>query len=234
MSEAGPLVLMIEDEAPMRHFLRVSLSSHGYRISEAETGKSGLEQTASRNPDVILLDLGLPDTDGLTVTQQLRGWVKTPIIVISARGQEEDKIKALDAGADDYLTKPFGVGELLARIRVALRHANSIESGSPQFTVGELSVDLSRRLVSVRGNAVHLTPLEYKLLTALIKSAGKVVTHRQLLHEAWGPGYGNQTQYLRVYMGLLRHKLETNPSRPEYLITEPGIGYRLRSELESK
>jgi two-component system KDP operon response regulator KdpE len=219
---------MIEDEASMRRFLRVSLANHGYRIAEAESGKEGLEQTASRNPDVILLDLGLPDADGLSVTAQLRGSVKTPIIVISARGQEEDKIKALDAGADDYLTKPFGVGELLARIRVALRHANITESGNSQFTLGELSVDLSRRLVSVRGQEVHLTPLEYKLLTALIKSAGKVLTHRQLLHEAWGPGYGNQTQYLRVYMGLLRHKLEANPSRPQYLITEPGVGYRLR------
>jgi two-component system KDP operon response regulator KdpE len=221
---------MIEDEAAMRRFLRVSLANHGYRIAEAETGKQGLEQTASRNPDVILLDLGLPDTDGLSVTKQLREWGKTPIIVISARGQEEDKIKALDAGADDYLTKPFGVGELLARIRVALRHANITEAGSPQFSLGELAVDLNRRQVSVRGQEVHLTPLEYKLLTALIKSAGKVVTHRQLLHEAWGPGYGNQTQYLRVYMGLLRHKLESNPSRPQYLITEPGVGYRLRVE----
>ncbi|HEX4354659.1 MAG TPA: response regulator, partial [Polyangiales bacterium] len=211
MSDVGPLVLMIEDEAAMRRFLRVSLANHGYRIAEAETGKEGLDQTASRNPDVILLDLGLPDADGLNITQQLRGWVKTPIIVISARGQEEDKIKALDAGADDYLTKPFGVGELLARIRVALRHANTTESGSPQFALGELNVDLNRRQVAVRGREVHLTPLEYKLLTALIKSAGKVVTHRQLLHEAWGPGYGNQTQYLRVYMGLLRHKLEENP-----------------------
>jgi two-component system KDP operon response regulator KdpE len=228
MSDAGPLVLMIEDEAAMRRFLRVSLANHGYRIAEAETGKDGLEQAAARNPDVILLDLGLPDTDGLSVTAKLRNSIKTPIIVISARGQEEDKIKALDAGADDYLTKPFGIGELLARIRVALRHANITESGSSQFTLGELSVDLNRRLVSVRGQEVHLTPLEYKLLTALIKSAGKVLTHRQLLHEAWGPGYGNQTQYLRVYMGLLRHKLEANPSRPQYLITEPGVGYRLR------
>jgi two-component system KDP operon response regulator KdpE len=221
---------MIEDEAPMRRFLRVSLANHGYRIAEAETGKDGLEQAAARNPDVILLDLGLPDADGLSVTKQLRSLIKTPIIVISARGQEEDKVDALDAGADDYLTKPFGVGELLARIRVALRHANKTESGSSQFTLGELSVDLTRRIVSVRGEAVHLTPLEYKLLTALVQNAGKVVTHRQLLHEAWGPGYGNQTQYLRVYMGLLRHKLEANPSRPQYLITEPGVGYRLRVE----
>jgi two-component system KDP operon response regulator KdpE len=230
VSDAGPLVLMIEDEAPMRRFLRVSLANHGYRIAEAETGKDGMEQAAARNPDVILLDLGLPDTDGLSVTRQLRGLIKTPIIVISARGQEEDKVDALDAGADDYLTKPFGVGELLARIRVALRHANKTESGSSLFTLGELSVDLARRIVTVRGEAVHLTPLEYKLLIALVQSAGKVVTHRQLLHEAWGPGYGNQTQYLRVYMGLLRHKLEANPSRPQYLITEPGVGYRLRVE----
>jgi two-component system KDP operon response regulator KdpE len=228
MSDAGPLVLIIEDEAQMRRFLRASLTSQGYRVTEAESGQEGLVQAAARNPDVILLDLGLPDQDGFSVTKRLREWGKTAIIVISARGQEEDKINALDAGADDYLTKPFGVGELLARIRVALRHATGPELGS-QFMLGELSVDFTRRKVMVRGAEVHLTPLEYKLLTTLIKNADRVVTHRQLLHEVWGPGYGNQTQYLRVYMAQLRHKLEADPSHPEYLATEPGVGYRLRS-----
>lgn len=232
MTESGPLVLVIEDEPQMRRFLRVSLSTHGYRINEAETAKDGLQQAATRNPDLILLDLGLPDGDGLQVTSELRTWAKMPIIVISARGQEEDKIKALDAGADDYLTKPFGVGELLARMRVALRHAHATETetGAAHFELGELQVDLARRRVVVRGTETHLTPLEYKLLTTLIQHAGRVLTHRQLLHEVWGPGYGNQTQYLRVYMGQLRHKLEQDPGRPRYLLTEPGIGYRLQTE----
>jgi two-component system KDP operon response regulator KdpE len=228
VSEPTPLVLIIEDEAPMRRFLRVSLSSNGYRVNEAETGQEGLAQAAARNPDLVLLDLGLPDQDGLVVTERLREWGKMPIIVISARGQEEDKIKALDGGADDYLTKPFGVGELLARVRVALRHAATTPVGDVSFSLGGLKVDLVKRQVSVNEREVHLTPIEYKLLTTLIKNAGRVVTHRQLLREVWGPGYGDQTQYTRVYMGQLRHKLEENPSRPVYLITEPGVGYRLR------
>jgi two-component system KDP operon response regulator KdpE len=232
MSDAGPLVLIIEDEAQMRRFLRASLLSEGYRVTEANSGEDGLVQAAARNPDVILLDLGLPDQDGFKVTERLRAWSKTPIIVISARGQETDKIHALDAGADDYLTKPFGVGELLARMRVALRHASAPELGA-QFSVAELSVDFARRNVLVRGREVHLTPLEYKLLTTLIKNVDRVLTHRQLLHEVWGPGYGNQTQYLRVYMAQLRHKLETDASHPEYLVTEPGVGYRLRSRGDS-
>jgi two-component system KDP operon response regulator KdpE len=230
MTEAGPLILVIDDEPQMRRFLRVSLSEHGYRVTEAVSGNEGLAQAAARNPDVILLDLGLPDHDGLEITQRLRAWAKAPIIVVSARGQEDDKIKALDAGADDYLTKPFGVGELLARIRVALRHANRAEPDGAPFVLGELKVDLIRRQVWVGETEVHLTPNEYKLLTTLIQHAGRVLTHRQLLHEVWGPGYGNQTQYLRVYMGQLRHKLEKNPSRPAYLVTEPGVGYRLRVE----
>jgi two-component system KDP operon response regulator KdpE len=229
MSDTGPLILVVDDEAPMRRFLRVSLVNEGYRVTEAESGEDGLAQAAARNPDVILLDLGLPDLDGLHVTERLREWAKIPIIVVSARGQEEDKIKALDAGADDYLTKPFGVGELLARIRVALRHASAPEPGSPLFSLGELEVDLVRRHVALRGREVHLTPLEYKLLTTLIKNVDRVLTHRQLLREVWGPGYENQTQYLRVYMAQLRHKLETDPGHPEYLATEPGVGYRLRS-----
>jgi two-component system KDP operon response regulator KdpE len=230
VTEPTPLILIIEDEVQMRRFLRASLSSNGYQVAEAETAEGGLVQAATRNPELILLDLGLPDQDGLVVTQRLREWAKTPIIVISARGREEDKIQALDAGADDYLTKPFGVGELLARIRVALRNAARGELGTSQFSVGELKVDLIRRQVSLSDNEVHLTPIEYKLLATLVKHAGRVITHRQLLKEVWGPGSSEQTQYLRVYMGQLRHKLEQNPSRPRYLTTEPGVGYRLRTE----
>ena len=230
MTEPNPLILIIEDEAQMRRFLRASLTSNGYQVTEAETAEDGLSQAAARNPELILLDLGLPDQDGLVVTQRLREWAKTPIIVISARGREEDKIQALDAGADDYLTKPFGVGELLARIRVALRNAARGELGTSQFSVGELRVDLIRRQVSLSDTEVHLTPIEYKLLATLVKHAGRVITHRQLLREVWGPNSSEQTQYLRVYMGQLRHKLEQNPSRPRYLTTEPGVGYRLRTE----
>lgn len=227
-----PLLLVVEDDAQMRKFLRASLSSHGYRLIEAVDGAEGLTQAASYNPDLILLDLGLPDIDGLAVTARLREWATVPIIVISARGQESDKINALDGGADDYLTKPFGTGELLARIRVALRHSARTrqERSEPILTVGELSVDLEKRTVQVAGSEVHLTPIEYKLLATLLKNAGKVLTHRQLLKEVWGPGYANNTQYLRVYMVQLRHKLERDAARPRYLVTEPGVGYRLRTE----
>ena len=230
MSEPAPRILMIEDEAQMRRFLRASLSHAGYQLLEAETAEQGLTQAAAQNPDLVLLDLGLPDLDGLVVTERLRQWATMPIIVISARGQESDKIKALDAGADDYLTKPFGVGELLARIRVALRHAAKTDEGAPQFLLGELKVDLVRRQVMLRDQEVHLTPIEYRLLTTLIKHAGRVLTHRQLLREVWGPNSSDQTHYLRVYMGQLRHKLEREPSRPRYLMTEPGVGYRLRTD----
>ncbi|HEY6729064.1 MAG TPA: response regulator [Polyangiaceae bacterium] len=229
MTAPHPLILLIEDEAPMRRFLRVSLTAHDYQLVEAKTGKDGLAQAAARNPDLILLDLGLPDLDGFAVTEQLRGWAKLPIIVLSARGQEDDKVRALDAGADDYLTKPFGVGELFARLRVALRHAAATASGESTFSVDNLRVDLARRQVFANGAEVHLTPIEYKLLVTLIKHAGKVVTHRQLLREVWGPNSSDKTQYLRVYMAQLRHKLEQDPSRPVYLTTEPGVGYRLRA-----
>jgi len=227
-----PLLLVVEDDTQMRKFLRASLSSHGYRLVEAVNGSEGLSQAASYNPDLILLDLGLPDMDGLLVTKRLREWASAPIIVISARGQEDDKINALDAGADDYLTKPFGTGELLARIRVALRHSarSRQERSEPILTVGELSIDLDKRTVHVAGREVHLTPIEYKLLATLLKNAGKVLTHRQLLKEVWGPGYANNTQYLRVYMVQLRHKLEVDAARPRYLVTEPGVGYRLKSD----
>jgi len=230
VTEVMPLLLIVEDDTQMRKFLRASLSSHGYRLVEATTGNEGLNQAAAYNPDLILLDLGLPDIDGLEVTKRLREWASAPIIVISARGQEDDKINALDAGADDYLTKPFGTGELSARIRVALRHAarTSQERTEPVLTVGDLSVDLDKRTVLVAGREVHLTPIEYKLLVTLLKNSGKVLTHRQLLKEVWGPGYANNTQYLRVYMVQLRHKLEADATRPRYLVTEPGVGYRLK------
>jgi two-component system KDP operon response regulator KdpE len=232
VTEVLPLLLIVEDDAQMRKFLRASLTSHGYRLVEAVNGGEGLTQAASYNPDLILLDLGLPDMDGLVVTQRLREWASAPIIVISARGQEDDKIHALDSGADDYLTKPFGTGELLARIRVALRHSARSRQGrsEPILTVGELSIDLDKRSVHVGDREVHLTPIEYKLLATLLKNAGKVLTHRQLLKEVWGPGYANNTQYLRVYMVQLRHKLEQDATRPRYLVTEPGVGYRLRSD----
>jgi two-component system KDP operon response regulator KdpE len=228
------LIVLIEDEPQMRRFLRVILQSHGYRLIETSTGQEGLTQVATRNPDVVLLDLGLPDTDGLGVTQRLREWSEVPIIVISAREQEMDKIKALDAGADDYLTKPFGAGELLARIRVAMRHRaiRQAEQRESVFVVDHLLVDLAKRQVFLDDKEVHLTPIEYKLLAVLIKNAGKVVTHSQLLKEVWGPPYVHQTQYLRVYMTQLRHKLEVDPARPRFLINEPGVGYRLRIDIE--
>jgi len=231
MSDVAPLVLVIEDEPQMRRFLKASLESHDYGLVEAVNAREGLTQATGRNPDVILLDLGLPDLDGIELTRRLREWSRTPIIVISARGREQDKIAALDAGADDYLTKPFGIGELLARLRVALRHAAAPEGdGEPVFTVGDLKVDLPARLVFRRGAEVHVTPIEYKLLATLVRHAGKVVTHRQLLKEAWGPNAVEQTHYVRVYMTQLRHKLEDDPSRPRYLLTESGVGYRLKAE----
>ncbi|MBM4397546.1 MAG: response regulator [Deltaproteobacteria bacterium] len=231
MSDAGPLVLLVEDESQMRRFLRVCLAGRGFRLVESETGQDGLVQAATRNPDVVLLDLGLPDLDGVEVTRRLREWSQAPVIVISARGQEADKVAALDAGADDYLTKPFGVEELQARIRVALRHRErSAEHPEPVFEAGDLRVDLHRRQVYVGGTEVHLTPIEYKLLATLVRYAGRVITHRQLLTDVWGVAYATQTQYLRVFMGQLRHKLEADPAQPKHLLTEPGVGYRLRVE----
>lgn len=214
----------------MRRFLRTTLRAHDYQVVEAATAREGLAHAAGRNPDVILLDLGLPDLDGLDVTREIRRSASTPIIVISARGQEHDKVTALDLGADDYLTKPFGASELLARIRVALKHSASPPGTVPQvvFQAGELRVDLARRQVFRSDEEAHLTPTEYKLLAALIRHAGRVITHRQLLQEVWGANYVDQTHYLRVYMAQLRHKLERDPTRPRLLTTEPGVGYRLR------
>jgi two-component system KDP operon response regulator KdpE len=228
----GPVVLVVEDEPPIRRFLRPSLTSQGFRVVEAETGEDGLLQAATRQPDLVILDLGLPDLDGLEVIRRLREWTAVPIIVLSARGAESDKVAALDAGADDYVAKPFAVGELLARARVALRHAASAgrEAGESTFAVGGLRVDLGRRRVWLGETEVRLTPIEYRLLAVLIRHAGKVLTHRQLLQEVWGPGQVEQTHYLRVYMANLRRKLETDPARPRFLRTEPGVGYRLLVE----
>jgi two-component system KDP operon response regulator KdpE len=227
-----PVIVLIEDEVPIRRFLRATLTGQGYRLFETTTGADGLVEVASRQPDVVVVDLGLPDMDGLEVIRRLREWTAVPVIVLSARGQERDKVTALDAGADDYVSKPFSAGELLARIRVALRHAAGAthEGDEAAFKVGELEVDLLRRRVSLRGAEVKLTPIEYKLLTALVHHAGKVVTHPQLLREVWGPGHDAQAHYVRVYMAHLRHKLEAEPARPRYLLTEPGVGYRLAAD----
>ena len=231
MTDIPTNILVIEDEPQMQKLLRLSLASEGYRVVEAAKGQEGIDLARTHNPDLVLLDLGLPDMDGTEVTKALREWTARPIIVISARGQEEDKILALDEGADDYLTKPFATGELMARIRVALRRTARAGQDKPEaiLTVGALRMDLDKRQVFVGSGEVHLTPNEYKLLTVLMKNAGRVLTHRQLLKEVWGPAYATQTQYLRVYMVQLRHKLERNSARPEYLVTEPGVGYRLKA-----
>jgi two-component system, OmpR family, KDP operon response regulator KdpE len=231
MSSALPRVLVVEDEPQMRRFLRTALRAHDYDVTEAATAREGLAQAAGRNPEVILLDLGLPDLDGIEVTRRLRAGTDAPIIVISARGRELDKVTALDLGADDYLTKPFGVEELLARMRVALRHARrgGGTAAEPAFTAGELEVDFERRRVVRSGREVHLTPTEFRLLSTLARHPDRVMTHRQLLQEVWGANYVDQTHYLRVYMAQLRHKLERDSTRPRLLTTEPGVGYRLRT-----
>ncbi len=232
MSGQEVTVLLIEDEPEIRRFLRTTLPAHGFRLYEAATGKDGLKEAQARNPDLILLDLGLPDLEGSEVIRQVREWTATPIIVLSARDQEQVKVAALDLGADDYVTKPFGVNELLARMRAALRHASrsAADVGEPVFTLGDLKVDLGQRQVFVSAKEIHLTPIEYKLLTTLIRYAGKVMTHRQLLKEVWGPLHVEEGHYLRVYMRQLRNKLEKNPAHPRYLVTELGVGYRLRTE----
>lgn len=234
MSQDAPRILIVEDEVPIRKFVRISLESQSFAVSEAETAAQGLRSAASEPPDAVILDLGLPDGDGLDVLRQLREWSRVPVIVLSARGRESDKVAALDAGADDYLTKPFGVGELMARIRVALRHSASTATGtgaaSPLFQVGELRVDLAKRQVHLGDEELHLTPTEYRLLVVLCRNAGKVVTHKQLLKEVWGPDSVYENQYLRVYMGQLRRKIEKDPTRPRYLRTETGVGYRLVDE----
>ena len=222
----SPLVLVIDDEVQIRRLLRLTLEANDYRVLEAANGQAGLLEAAQRRPEIVVLDLGLPDLDGVTVLQRLREWSKVPVVVLSVRDREEDKIAALDHGADDYVTKPFNTGELLARLRVALRHAQT-GADTTVFRSGALEVDLAARVVTVKGREVKLTATEYSLLRLFVQQAGKVLTHRQILREVWGPNYIEQTHYLRVYLAHLREKLEANPARPELFITEPGIGYRL-------
>jgi two-component system, OmpR family, KDP operon response regulator KdpE len=232
MTANSPLILVVEDELPIRRFLHAALDGEGYRLIDAENGERGLRVAAQQPPDLVILDLGLPDIDGQEVLRKLREWLTAPIIILSARDQEQEKVAALDSGADDYLTKPFSTGELLARIRVALRHAaaSATEQDTRSFSAGDLRVDLAARRVFVSEKEVHLTPLEYKLLLALVRNAGKVLTHRQLLKEVWGPLHVHETHYLRVYMAGLRRKVEANPAQPRHLLTEQGVGYRLVAE----
>jgi len=225
------LVLVVDDELPIRRFLKAALEGSGYRLTEATSGAEALREAAMRTPDIVVLDLGLPDLDGIEVTRRLREWSGVPIVVLSARGRETDKIAALDAGADDYVTKPFAIGELLARIRVALRHRARVAGGEESaVTVGPLHLDLARRRVTIQGKEIRLTPIEYRLLTALARQRGRVLTHDQILREVWGPAYTRRRHYLRVYMAQLRQKLEADPARPRILLTETGVGYRMAEE----
>jgi two-component system KDP operon response regulator KdpE len=232
MATNSARVLLVEDELPIRRFVGAALTSAEYQLDEAATGDQALKHAAQAPPDIVILDLGLPDMDGQDVIRRLREWFVGPIVVLSARDQEQQKITALDNGADDYLTKPFSTAELLARIRVALRHAGRTgeDAGKTTFDFGDLKVDLGARHVFVRGEEVHLTPIEYKLLTTLVRHAGKVLTHRQLLKEVWGPQQTQETHYLRVFMATLRRKLEVDPAQPQFLLTEQGVGYRLASD----
>ncbi|TAL56346.1 two-component system response regulator KdpE [Pandoraea sp.] len=231
MSEPSASVVVIEDEKQIRRFLRASLEAEGMQVHEAGTGRQGLVEAATRKPDLAIVDLGLPDIDGLEVIRELRAWSAVPIIVLSARSEEREKVAALDAGADDYLSKPFGVSELLARIRAQLRRhyrAGSVGDGQGEsFAFGDIELDLVRRRVARGGVAVHLTPIEYRLLVTLVRHAGRVLTHRQLLKEVWGPSHVDSNHYLRIYMGHLRQKLEVDPAQPRHILTETGVGYRL-------
>jgi two-component system, OmpR family, KDP operon response regulator KdpE len=230
---SNPCVVIIEDEPQIRRFVRTALEAEGWQVHEADTAKKGLIEAGTRKPDLLVLDLGLPDGDGLDVIRDVRGWSGVPIIVLSARSDEADKIAALDAGADDYLTKPFGTGELLARVRANLRRPrNAAGDGAaleddPVFKFGEVAVDRTARIVRRAGQEVHLTPIEYRLLSVLMANAGRVLTHRQLLREVWGPSHTDQSHYLRIYMGHLRQKLEADPTQPQHLLTETAVGYRL-------
>ncbi len=220
-------ILVVDDEPQIRRLLRTSLGAHQYQVLEAASGQAALVAAAEERPDLLILDLGLPDMDGLDVMSRLREWSDLPVIVLSVRDREMEKVEALDRGADDYVTKPFGMSELLARIRATLRHRLQGEVEAPVFQSGDLSVDLARRQVTVSGQEVHLTPKEYDLLRLLVTHAGKVLTHQQLLRQVWGPGYEQETHYLRVHIGQLRQKIETIPAQPRYILTEPGVGYRL-------
>ena len=228
MSEPQPVVILIEDERQIRRFVRTALEAEGWSVHEADTMRQGLTEAGTRKPDLIILDLGLPDGDGMDFLRDFRGWSKVPLIVLSARVGEQDKIAALDAGADDYLTKPFGVGELLARVRAASRRRNET-GGAPGsvFEFGDVKVDLSLRTVHKGETLIHLTPIEYRLLTLLIANSGKVLTHRQILREVWGPSHSEDGHYVRVYMGHLRQKLEDDPAQPKHILTETAVGYRL-------
>jgi len=226
VTEPVPVVVVVEDEKQIRRFVRTALESEGCRVFEAQSGRQGLTEAATRKPDLVILDLGLPDLDGVEFIRDLRTWSVLPIIVLSARTDENDKIAALDAGADDYLTKPFGVGELLARVRAALRRGATGSGGEPLVAFGDIRLDLANRSVLRDGSTVHLTPIEYRLLSLLAGNAGKVLTHRQLLRDVWGPSHVEHSHYLRIYMAQLRQKLEADPARPRHFLTEPGVGYR--------
>ena len=228
MTEQAPVVLVVEDEKQIRRFVRASLEEEGCRVFEADTLAGGLIAAGEHKPDLIMLDLGLPDGNGVDFIRNLRGWSDAPILVLSARTNEKDKVQALDAGADDYLTKPFGVGELRARARALLRRQSRTEDASPLFEFGEVKVDLSRRVVCRNGEPVRLTPIEYRLLCVLLANAGKVLTQRHLLREVWGPSSVESTHYLRIYVGHLRHKLEIDPAQPRHFQTETGVGYRFQ------
>jgi two-component system, OmpR family, KDP operon response regulator KdpE len=229
MTTSTPVAVVIEDEPQIRRFVRSALEAEGWQVHEAATLHSGLVEAGTRRPDLLVLDLGLPDGDGVDLIKDVRGWSTLPIIVLSARVDEADKIAALDAGADDYLTKPFGVGELLARVRANLRRSRggAAEDADVVFRFGDVEVDRQARIVRRGGVDVHLTPLEYRLLSVLVANAGRVLTHRQLLREVWGPSHADQSHYLRIYMGRLRHKLEADPAQPHHLLTETAVGYRL-------
>jgi len=230
MSKTAPVIIVIEDDPPIRRFLRTGLTTQGFTVFESETGRQGIIEVEVRKPDLLILDLGLPDMDGVEVIKAVRTWSVIPIIILSARSSEQHKIDALDAGADDYLTKPFGFGELLARIRVALRHAiqpqEHIQAGV--FITANLKVDLHKRVVSLDEQEIHLTPIQYRLLAVLVQHAGRVLTHQQILKEVWGPSYSENAHYLRIYMSQLRQKLEADPTQPKFLLTESGVGYRLK------
>ena len=227
----GARILVVEDDPSILRALKTNLTRHGFEVETAETGGQALDSFSCRPPDLILLDLGLPDIDGTVVIQEVRARARTPIVVLSVRGAEHDKVAALDLGADDYLTKPFGVGELLARVRVALRHAAGVASGTAAvFKTGDLEVDIEHRRVRVGAEEVHLTPTEYDLLKTFVRQPDKVLTDRMLLRAVWGPEYGSEAHYLHVYVARLRRKIEKDPQRPRYLLTEPGVGYRLITE----
>jgi len=234
MAEPLPVALLIEDERQIRRFVRTALETEGWSVHEIDTLRQGLSDAGTHKPDLVILDLGLPDGDGMEFLRDLRGWSKVPVIVLSARVGEQDKIEALDAGADDYLTKPFGVGELLARVRAASRRRHEVGAAPGSvFEFGDVKIDLSLRTVHKRGTAVHLTPIEYRLLSLLIANSGKVLTHRQILREVWGPSHAEDGHYVRVYMGHLRQKLEDEPAQPKHILTETAVGYRLMQSARS-